>query len=564
MARVGTSTVRESVEALRGRPSADVLVIGGGINGLAVLRDLALQGVDVALVEADDYASGASGASSHMIHGGIRYLENGEFRLVRESVQERNRLLRTAPHLVSPLRTVVPISSFWSGLFAAPLRMLTHRQGRPSERGALLIKIGLTVYDVFSRGNGLVPRHRFAGRRRTRAEFPAFHDRIRYSARYFDAAVPDPERLCIDLLHDALGAGARSANQTRAIGFGDAGVMLRDEQSGETFPFAAKVVLNASGPWTDLTNSALGMPSHHMGGTKGSHIVLDDPELLRAANGSEIFFENSDGRVVLIYPIRGRVMVGTTDLDADPTEPAVCTEEEIDYFADLVAMVFPGLPVRRDRIVYRFAGIRPLPRHDDLAHGFVSRDYRLVEEQHGSSVVMSLVGGKLTTFRALAENLSTAIMRRLGGSRTADTRELPIGGGRGFPTEPDARAAWVGARSGDLGADRVDRLLGRYGTRCAAYLAAVGSERPLETLPDYSAEEIAWLVRTEQVVHLTDVLQRRTSLALEGRLTAECLGELAAVVGGALGWTDAEREREIERAAAHFRELHGVAHLVEA
>ncbi|GMA90967.1 hypothetical protein GCM10025869_14960 [Homoserinibacter gongjuensis] len=316
-----TSAIRETVDALRTRPTADVLVIGGGVNGLAVLRDLALQGVDAALVEADDFASGASGASSHMIHGGIRYLENGEFRLVRESVQERNRLLRTAPHLVTPLRTVVPIASFWSGLLAAPMRMLTHVQRRPRERGALLIKVGLTIYDTFSRGNGLVPRHRFAGRARTRTEFPAFHERVRYSARYFDASIPDPERLCLDLAHDAIEAGARAVNHVRAVGFRDGEVMLRDEVSGAEFGFTARVVLNASGPWTDLTNAALGAPSRHMGGTKGSHIVLDDPELLAATDGSEIFFENSDGRVVLIYPLKGRVMVGTTDLDADPRSP---------------------------------------------------------------------------------------------------------------------------------------------------------------------------------------------------------------------------------------------------
>ena len=151
--------------SLKASPRASVLILGGGINGVGTFRDLALQGVDVALVERADYCHGASGASSHMIHGGIRYLENGEFRLVRESVVERNRLLRIAPHYVKPLETTIPVFSVFSGVLNAPLRFLTHRSGKPRARGALLIKLGLSLYDAFSRGGRAVPRHRFLGRK---------------------------------------------------------------------------------------------------------------------------------------------------------------------------------------------------------------------------------------------------------------------------------------------------------------------------------------------------------------------------------------------------------------
>src|SRR6185312_2683907 len=150
--------VRTDVDSIRNRPTAQVLIIGGGINGIGTFRDLALQGVDVVLVERNDFVSGASAASSHMIHGGIRYLENGEFRLVKESVTERNGLLKIAPHYVKPLETTIPIFSTFSGILAAPLRFLTHKQGKPKERGAFLIKTGLTIYDSFSRDGGSVPR----------------------------------------------------------------------------------------------------------------------------------------------------------------------------------------------------------------------------------------------------------------------------------------------------------------------------------------------------------------------------------------------------------------------
>jgi glycerol-3-phosphate dehydrogenase len=198
---------RASLEALRERPHAKVLIIGGGINGVGTFRDLALQGVDVALVERGDYCQGASGASSHMIHGGIRYLENGEFRLVQESVVERNRLLRIAPHYVKPLQTTIPIFSTFSGVLSAPVRFLTHKQGKPKERGAFLIKLGLSLYDSFSRDGGTVPRHQFRGRKRALAELPRLHPGIKYAATYFDASVHNPERLTLDVLQDGEKAG---------------------------------------------------------------------------------------------------------------------------------------------------------------------------------------------------------------------------------------------------------------------------------------------------------------------------------------------------------------------
>ena len=353
--------IRAEVAALRARPSADVVVIGGGINGIATFRDLALQGVDVVLVERDDFVSGASSASSHMIHGGIRYLENGEFRLVQESVRERNALIRLAPHYVKPLETTVPIFSTFSGILSAPLRFLTHRQGSPTERGAALIKTGLTVYDAFSRDGGSVPRHRFHGRTRSLAELPALNPDVKFTATYYDASMHDPERLALDVLSDGLAAGrnARAVNHLGAVGLGADGVRVRDGLTGEEFAIAADVVVNASGPWTDLTNAGLGRPTAYMGGTKGSHIVLDHPELLEATGGREIFFEHEDGRIVLIYPLKGRVMVGTTDLEHDLREPAVCTEEEVEYFFELIAHVFPAIPVDRSQIVYRFSGVRP-------------------------------------------------------------------------------------------------------------------------------------------------------------------------------------------------------------
>ncbi|GAA1493950.1 glycerol-3-phosphate dehydrogenase/oxidase [Curtobacterium herbarum] len=562
---------RNTVTALTGRPNAQVLIVGGGINGIAAFRDLALQGVDVAIVERGDYASGASAASSHMIHGGIRYLENGEFRLVRESVQERNGLIRIAPHYVKPLQTTMPIFSTFSGIMNAPLRMLTHKQRSTKERGAMLIKIGMTIYDSFSRDGGSVPKHVFRTKKAALQDMPALNRDLKYTGTYYDASVHEPERLALDVLKDGLAAGtgtgsdatARATNYVEAAGSRDGGVLLRDRETGEEFVFTADVVVNASGPWTDLTNEAFGGETKYMGGTKGSHIVVDNPELLEATKGRELFFENNDGRIVLIYPLKGRVLIGTTDIDADPSEPAVCTEEEVDYFFGLVKHVFPQIELNRDHIVYRYSGIRPLPRHEDTAPGFVSRDYRIVDTPIAGlpkTTVLSLVGGKWTTFRALAAHLSTDITTKLGVARKVDTTGMPIGGGKDFPTTDGQRALWIKSHRDGLASETVDRLLERYGTRAAEVVDALstGPVEPLESDATITRGEVRYFAEHEQAVHLIDVVLRRTNLAFVGGVTIDLLDELADVMADTLGWTTEERADEIQRTLDVLRESHGV------
>ena len=561
-------TARREVLDLSARPEADVLIIGGGINGIATFRELALQGVDVALVDRGDFVSGASAASSHMVHGGIRYLENGELRLVKESVQERNRLIRNAPHYVRPLATTIPIFSTFSGLIAAPFRLLvTHGRGRPRARGALLIKIGLVIYDTFSRNSGRVPRHRFHGRNRSLRALPRLNRAIKYTATYFDASMHDPERLALDVLADGLAAGrvargtptSRAANYVRADSFADGRVVLRDEITGDRIPFSARVVINASGPWTDHTNAALGRPTQYMGGTKGSHIVLDHAELLAATGGREIFFEHSDGRIVLIYPLKDRVLVGTTDIDADPAEPSVLTDAEVDYFFTLIGHVFPSISVSRDHIVYSFSGIRPLPRHDDTMPGFVSRDYRIEPGWLDGVRMLSLVGGKWTTFRALAEHLGDETLALLGVRRSASTRTTAIGGGAGFPQGKAARRIWIARHGAGHSARVVDRMLDRYGTTAAKILQDIPTQADeLAEVPGYFSEEIAYLARSEAVVHLDDLVLRRTSLAFLGGLTHEALEQLAGIVGDVLGWTAAHRESEVARTTEILRTAHRV------
>ncbi|MCV9993615.1 glycerol-3-phosphate dehydrogenase/oxidase [Paeniglutamicibacter sp. ZC-3] len=553
---------RSQLAALRARPGAKVLIVGGGINGVATFRYLALQGVDVALVERGDYCQGASGASSHMIHGGIRYLENGEFRLVHEAVRERNTLLEIAPHYVKPLRTTVPIFSTFSGLLAAPLRFVTHRPGLRAERGALLIKIGLVMYDLFAGAIGRnTPWHRFRGAKASLAVLPKLRTDVKYTATYFDASVHNPERLTLDVLRDGLEANphARASNYVALIGHGERGAHLRDELTGEEFDFDAQVIVNATGAWVDQTNAVIGTPSRFMGGTKGSHIVLDHPGLLAACDGREIFFEHSDGRIVLIYPLGDRVLVGTTDIDADMGEPARCTDAEVAYFFELIGHVFPSIKVGEEQIVYRFSGVRPLPSHENTAPGFVSRDYRIEHSRlAGGTPMLCLVGGKWTTFRALGKTLGNKVLAELGVSPVPGNRMLPIGGGKDYPKTPAELEAWFAQRAALAPRARLEVLLQRYGTRADAVLEHIGPHDPtLPGCPELSAAEVRYLGTHEQVGTLADVFIRRTSLAFRGRVTESLLAQVAEALAPVLGWDAADTAAQVDDCRRVLTEEHG-------
>jgi glycerol-3-phosphate dehydrogenase len=278
-----------------------------------------------------------------------------------------------------------------------------------------------------------------------------------------------------------------------------------------------------------------------------------------------MFFEHTDGRIVLIYPMNDRVLVGTTDIDADISDEIVCTDEEITYFFDLIKHVFPAIAVKRDDIVYTFAGVRPLPRHDETQPGFVSRDYRIEHRElvvAGKTVpLLSLVGGKFTTFRALSEHMTNDVLKILGHSRTVSTANLVIGGGRNFPLTDTDVQQWIREHTSEgFDATRVGVLLTRYGTRATEvieYLKA-GEDRPLRSTPELSLREIDLMVRDEQVGHLVDVLIRRTSLAFRGLVTEELLAELAEVLSGPLGWDAARVAEEIRQAEDVLERLHGV------
>ena len=559
-------TRKDALDALRNQSDVSVLIVGAGVNGIGTFRDLALQGVDVWLVDKGDFCNGASAGSSHMLHGGIRYLENGEFRLVREALTERNRMLHNAPHYSKPLPTTIPIYSWFSGFLNAPLKFLNLRD-KPSERGGVIIKMGLMMYDWFTRGQQGLPTHRLIGRDESLKLRPQLNDKIVCTATYYDAWMPYPERICLEMVMDAEAANpkARALNYVSlAAGAGDK-VTLKDELSGETFEIKPKLVINAAGPWIDLANRAIGEETQFIGGTKGSHILIDNPALHEILHGHEMFFENKDGRICLIFPLLDKVILGTTDIRSEIPDPT-CTEDEVAYMIDLVSYVFPNIKIDRSQIVFWFCGVRPLPHSSASRTGAISRDHSIRVIEPDAKIkfpVLALVGGKWTTFRAFSEQAADAVMQRLGLSRKSDTKNTKIGGGKGYPVSESEQRKWLSdlQQKTGLSAERVKALFDRYGTY-ASEIAAYCAQEPdkaLSSQQDYSQREIMFLAEREKIVHLEDLLLRRSLLAMLGYVTGALLQETAAILGNVLGWSASQRQEEVERATKLLVSRHGVS-----
>lgn len=557
---------QEIIAKYEQNPHVDVLVIGGGINGIGTFLDLALQGVSVLLVDKADFCSGASAASSRLVHGGLRYLEHGSFGLVRESLIERNRLFLNAPHAVKPLSFTIPVFTRFSGLLNAPLKFVRLLK-KPSERGWLVAKLGMIFYDWFTRGFRVTPTHRMLSRAEALRKHPALNPAIVGAAYYYDGIMPYAERIGLELVLDAeaSSAQAHALNYVSLAGVNHETVTLRDELSGALVAVKPRVVVNAAGAWIDLVNGALHHKTRYIGGTKGSHIVVRHPELWQTLDSGALYFENKDGRMCIVLPLGDKVIVGATDLRIDDPDEAVCSDEEIDYFLHFTKHVLPGITIDRSQIVFHFSGVRPLPSTDDEFTGLVTREHsvRVLEpDAERAFPVYSLVGGKWTTFRAFAEETTDRTLTFLGRTRRTNTTEVAIGGGKAYPRGEQEQAAWLAHLQTQTGLalPRLQTLFERYGTRAEAiaqYIAA-GEDAPLDDAPDYSQRELRFLVEREKVAHLDDLLLRRTLLAMLGQVTGRVLRQAAQIMGAVHGWSAEQTAAEIERTIGILVARHGV------
>jgi len=558
----------ELLRKLKAESFVDVLIVGGGINGVGVLRDLAAQGVGAVLVERGDFCSGTSAAPSRLIHGGLRYLETGEFALVRESVEERNRLLGNAPHLVVPIPVWVPLSSWLDGLLTAPARFFGWTR-TPGSKGALVTKIGLVFYDWFGRNIGNVPRHRLVGGALMRHAMPTMAQSVKLAAEYFDARLVHPERLTLELIADAeKDCPAAMALPYVALESQRGGeVRLRDQLTGETFHVRPKLLINTAGVWVDQVGQSLGQKHKLIGGTRGSHLVLRHVALARELGPRMVYFETSDHRICLAYCIaEDLVLLGTTDIRTDDPNDHQCTPFEIDYLFKVLGELLPTIKVTREHIVFTYSGVRPLPNEEGVVAGAISRDHSIREwpAQAGRPYdVITLVGGKWTTYRACAAQIADRVLQHQGKARIKGTHDLPIGGGRNWPAGSAQMHTRIASLQGmfKLDARVLTALCARYGASCesVASLVAKDGAATITDLPDYFAGEMRYLARQQRICHLADVVLRRTLLAIEGRCTRPALRMMAAVIGEELGWDETRQAQEVADTLGLLLQRHGVS-----
>jgi glycerol-3-phosphate dehydrogenase len=477
--------------------SCDLLIIGGGINGLAVAADAAARGLDVVLVEKGDFGGGTTAASSRLIHGGLRYLQYGELGLVRESLRERGLLVRNRPHRVRPIRLLLPV----------------RRDGRPA---AWKVGVGLALYAVLAH-DPLFPLPGFLSPVGAHAEEPGLAlDGIHAAFTCPDAQVEFPERLCVELLREAGAAGAVAVNHTRVTGLLQesrpvCGALLRDELTGAETEIRAGLVLNAAGPWVDAVTRLLAQPSPRLlGGTWGTHVVL--PPHPAGPRGPVYATARRDGRPFFVLPWDGRLLVGTTDVpySGDP-DALTAPDAEVEYLVAETDHLFPGCGYTPAAVQHTTIGVRPLPESQRGASA-VTRRHFLVDHarRDGIAGLVSLVGGKLTTHRSLAESTVDWVFQARGWDpppcptrRTAPTPD-PI---------PALNQAEV--RLG-LSPTSSSRLLRVYGPSVLEVLDRAEQDpelaRPLAPNCPALGAEVVHAVQAEQARTVEDVALRRLML----------------------------------------------------
>ena len=482
----------------------DLLVIGGGILGAGIARDAALRGLSVALVEQGDFVSGTSSKTTKLIHGGLRYLEQFDLGLVRESCRERRTLLTLAPHLVKPLPFIIPV----------------YRDG---PRPAWKVRLGVALYDRLAGRAALGPHHFYGSARAHDLEPQLPGDRISGAVEYADAQMDDV-RLCLETLFDAAEHGAVAVNYAKVVRFhaqhdrvasasGSATTGRRLVTGAEVESLAgpgswlaqAKVIVNAAGPWADTVRRlADPQATNIVRRSKGIHIVYPKLPLTRAV----VLSAHRDGRIYFVIPWRGWSLIGTTDTDDDAApEKARATAEDVAYLLEETNQLLPGLGLAKERIVTTFAGVRPLAagRDGDRVPWQMSRTHRLHEDPNG---LLSIVGGKYTTYRAIAEEVVDRVVRRLGRAPIAcRTAEAPLAAVRGA---------------------------GPPGTASLCPHHA------------FTPADVRRAVEQEAAITLSDVLWRRLEVAWAPCQGLDCADAATRVMAESLGWDAVGIHRQVE------------------
>ena len=530
----------------------DVIIIGGGINGAAVARDAALRGLKTLLIEKGDFGGGTTSWSTRLVHGGLRYLEYFEFNLVRESLREREILLRTAPHLTKPIQMTIPVYGYGSRSFWE-------------------IQAGMLLYDILSFDKTLL-NHRVLSSQKLRQLFRSINSEdLKGAAQYYDCQAEYAERLCLENILSAQAAGAEVLNyvtvtQIQRQGDRIAAITCEDALSGEVFAVSQvnqAVVINTSGPWVDQV-CGLGrtdsQPSplsreRKIGGTKGSHIIVQP---FPGAPSTALYVEAKvDNRPFFIVPWNKLYLIGTTDLHYEGDLNKVkANDQEVDYLIAETNRVIPTAGLTREEVQFTYSGVRPLPYAADKKPGSITRSHVLHDHtKEGAANLISLIGGKLTTHRQVGEEMVDAIFRRRGQKAPACPTRTQLLPGAILVNDPRVNQALADYR------DRVPQasihhLFGLYGAQASAVLALVDDTPELaqpitSSLPDIKAQ-VVYGVQSEMAQTLLDLCRRRMTLSMEGNYGFDALPAIIEVLIKHCGWTEAECDRQVEAYRAYM------------
>ena len=545
MQRNGSSRVPHDIQSY----PFDLIVVGAGINGAGIARDAAMRGLKVLMIDKGDIASGTTSWSTRLIHGGLRYLEYYELYLVHESLSEREKLLRIAPHLVKPLPFIIPVYDY-------------------SKRGTVLVRLGMVAYDTLSWSKSL-DRHKMLSRDEVLELVPGLDpEGLLGAAMYYDGQVEYAERLAVENAISAHENGAVVLTYAEAerliVENGNvAGVEFTDLLDGGTHAARAPVTVNVAGPWVDQVLRQMDLAEERMiGGTKGSHLVVDP--FPGAPTNQALYAEaKEDGRPYFIVPWNGRYLIGTTDIRYEgDLDMVVADDEEIDYLINETNNVIPSANLTRDKVLFTYSGVRPLPFQPEGAEGSVTRGHLVFDHTgHDPKIggLISIIGGKLTTYRNLARQTVDAVYEKLGRkapqSRTGD---IPLPGGAVGGASSFEEFAAQFKVTGGLTDELATRLLKLYGARAPEILAEAGEDHSLRVplSPEATVEtgligaEVLYAFRRELAEKIGDVLLRRSMVGMGPRVALDVDEAAARVAVQHLGWSEERAEREV----AEFRD----------
>lgn len=511
----------------------DVIIVGGGINGAGIARDAAMRGLKVLLLERDDFASGASGKNGRMIHGGLRYLEQFEFGLVREALAERSTLLKIASHLVERRDLIIPIHV---------------GAGRPW----WMVRLGLLALDLLSGRPSTF--HRYLGKAEALKRVPSLNgDKLRGAAVMFDAFAPYAERLTLENAIDAAAHGAVVKNHTPVsrlliVDGRVTGVVYSDDHGMQEA--LAPIVINATGAWADEFLREGGTNSELLGPAKGTFLVI--PNFAGAPDETVFFETKSDRRPIIVTPWNGHYLVGTTDVRVSGSiDEAGPSDAEIDYLLSELGQVFPAFKGTRQDILYTYTGVRPLPRAGGPS-AKVPRKHIIHDHAPAISGLLTILGGKLSTFRSLAEEAVDLIHRKLGKPNIAcRTATIPLPGARVLRDSDAVRHSPLDVRS-------TSRLAALYGSRANQVLALIGQDNALGRIIDSEsgaiAAEVVFVAREEWAATFEDILVRRTMIGRNSALGMTAVDSAADIAADHLGWS-AERIDQNRRDYRRYVEL---------